>query len=49
MIKWLRQLFCKHEEVTNTLTISGYGYTEYQIKFCCSCSKALVTQTQEQK
>lgn len=44
MIKWLKHLFC-HHEFTNKLTVSGYGYTEYQVWFCEKCPKVFGRQT----
>lgn len=35
MIAWIKRLFHKHEW-TEPLVVSGYGYTEYEIRFCKS-------------
>ena len=35
MFKWIKKLFHKHEW-TEPLIVSGYGYTEYEIRFCKS-------------
>jgi hypothetical protein len=47
-LKWVKRLLCKHSEVTKKLTVSGYGYTEYQIWWCCDCEKTFIKQTKEQ-
>lgn len=40
MIKWLKKLFRKRaHEWTEPLIVSGYGYTEYEIRFCKRCLK----------
>lgn len=44
MIKFLKRLFHKHK-FTNKLTVSGYGYTEYEIWFCEKCNKVFGRQT----
>lgn len=49
MKRWLKQLFCSHQETTNEITVSGYGYTEYQMWWCCDCGKWFVKQTKEQQ
>lgn len=43
-----RQFWCKHVP-TKWLTVSGYGYTEYQICFCERCEKLIWRQTKEQQ
>lgn len=46
MIKWLKRLFHKHKhEYTGSLTVSGYGYTEYEIWFCKYCPEVFGKQT----
>lgn len=47
--KWLQQLRCPHRQLTNEVTVSGHGYTEYQVWFCCGCEKGFVRQTREQQ
>ena len=47
-MSWLRKLLCRHSKTTNRLTVSGYGYTEYEVWFCCYCHKGFVQQTKEQ-
>ena len=49
MKRWLRQLFCMHRELTKPYTVSGYGYTEYRMWFCCRCEKCMVEQIREQQ
>lgn len=47
-MNWLRKLFHRHE-YTNRLTMSGYGYTEYQVWFCECCPKVFGVQTKAQR
>lgn len=47
MIAWIKSLFHRHD-FTNRLTVSGYGYTEYQVWFCKSCPKVFGVQTRQQ-
>lgn len=49
LAKWWQQWRCKHEETTNRVTVSGYGYTEYRVWFCCRCAKGFILQTGEQR
>ena len=45
MKRWLKQLFCRHSEITDALTVSGYGYSEYKVWWCCQCEKYFSKQT----
>ena len=47
MIKWILRLFHRHE-YTNRLTVSGYGYTEYEVWFCKKCSRVFGRQTKNE-
>jgi hypothetical protein len=49
MRRWWRQFWCKHSEVTNKVTVSGYGYTEYRVWFCNRCARSFIEQTREQQ
>ena len=44
VLKTIKNLFCRHE-YTNKITVSGYGYTEYEIQFCKKCKKVFGKQT----
>jgi hypothetical protein len=46
MIKFLKKLFgsCDHD-FSGKLTVSGYGYTEYEVWFCKRCPKVFGKQT----
>lgn len=48
MFEFLKELLCRHD-FTNKLTVSGYGYTEYEIWFCKKCPKVFGKQTKEQR
>ena len=46
LMSWIKKLLHIHEhEFTNKLTVSGYGYTEYEIWFCKWCDKVFGKQT----
>ena len=49
MIKLLKRLFFKRKHVhsftEDKLTVSGYGYTEYEIWFCKYCPEVFGKQT----
>jgi transposase-like protein len=49
MKRWLKRLFCPHSRITNAITVSGYGYTEWQLWWCCDCDKCFLKQTREQQ
>ena len=39
---------CKHN-LTTGMHVSGYGYTEYELKFCKKCEELIWTQTKKQQ
>lgn len=47
--RWWKRWRCPHKDTTNRITVSGYGYTEYQIWWCCDCGQHFILQTQEQR
>lgn len=48
MLNFIKRLF-HHHIYTNRITVSGYGYTEYEVWFCKSCGKVFWKQTRPQQ
>lgn len=43
-MRWLKMLLHKHR-YTRRVTVSGHGYTEYEVWFCECCPKVFGKQT----